>query len=413
LEQPANAPDDAPRPRNKGGRPRKNRTPETTPSQDGTMQVSAIKDELGSAANIIQLGEAYDVMQSTEVDEVSRDNSPATSRPTTSSSSETASSFGGGVARRTARPSTRTKAPVEERSTRSMDDDMMANADNQIYSSASSSNKRKRGTGTADTEPSPIIVEAPFQFDEPVPKRRRTKAPKADTSEELATDMGQRRKRKSAAAHSESGAKRAKKSTVDSINAGDDYEGEAQLSPLARKEMAAKKAQSEKSKKLSISTKARWASGGMAKAQETRRANLAIKKAAKEAAAAAAAAAAEAAGPSSNLVAIQPAPPVPFAAPAEPEPALPKQQKAPRPKTPPVEGVRPPSTRVKKPTRIAAGVDDIVDDFDDEMDEDFPSEYDRFQALASASSPGLGKRVRRPIVDLSAMMGETSDEDYY
>lgn len=413
LEQPLNAPVDTPKPRNKGGRPRKNRTRETTPSQGGTVQVSAIKDELGSAANIIQLGEADDVMQSTEVDEASRVNSPATSRPTTSSSSDTASSFGGGNARRSARASTRTKTLAREQSTRSMDDDMMANVDNPILSSASSSrDKRKRGTGTADTEPSPIIVEAPFQFDEPTPKRRRTKAPKAEASEELAAEMGQRRKRKSGATHGESVAKRPKKSILDSADAGDDYDGELPLSPLARKELAAKKAQSEKSKKLSISTKARWASGGMAKAQETRRANLAIKKAAKEAAAAAAAAAASG-SPSSNLVPIQPAPFVPFAAPAEPDPTSPRQQKAPRQKTPPIEGGRPPSTRVKKPTRIAAGLDDVVDDFDDELDEDFPSEYDRYQALTSAGSPGLGKRVRRPLVDLSAMMGETSDEDYY
>jgi hypothetical protein len=399
------APVETPKTRNKGGRPRKNRTRETTPSQDGTVLVSTVKDEHSSAANMVQLGDADDVMQSTEVEEASRGNSPATSRPSTSSSSETASSFAG--TRRSARASTRTKTLAREFSTRSADDDMMANADNSMLSSASSS-KDKRKRGTADTEPSPIIVEAPFQFDEPAPKRRRTKAPKVEVSEGLASEMGPKRKRKSVATPGESVAKRARKSFLDSADAGEAYEEDALLSPLARKELAAKKAQLEKSRKLSIRTKARWASGGMAKAQETRRANLAIKKAAKEAAAAAAAAA-EAAG-SSNLVSIQPAPPV---APAtQPEPVPSHQPILPRPKTPPVEGGRAPSTRVKKPTRIAAGLDGVVDDFDDDLD-DLASEYDRYQALTSAGSPVLGKRVRRPLVDLSAMMGETSDEDYY
>ena len=420
---------ETPKVRNKGGRPRKNRTQDTTPSQDGTVMVSTVKEEPGSGANMVQLGDADDVMQSTEVEDASRGNSPAESRPTTSSSSETASSFGG--ARRSARASTRTKTLARELSLRSADDDMMANADYLAPSSASSS-KDKRKRGTADTEPSPIIVEAPLQYDEPAPKRRRTKPPKAEFSEDPTSEMGPKRKRKSGGVHGESAVKKARKSILDSTDLGEGYDADL-LSPLARKEMAAKKAQSEKSKKLSISTKARWASGGMAKAQETRRANLAIKKAAKEAAAAAAAAEAAAAGPSSsNLVAIQPAPPMAAAAPtlapavsafppvptplaapvAEPEHTPPRQQKAHRPKTPPTDGGRAPSTRVKRPTRIAAGLDGAIDDLDDEFG-DFPSEYDRYQALTSASSPGLGKRVRRPLVDLSAMMGETSDEDYY
>jgi hypothetical protein len=77
-----------------------------------------------------------------------------------------------------------------------------------------------------------------------------------------------------------------------------------------------------------------------------------------------------------------------------------------------MDGARAPSTRVKKPTRIAAGLDGPAEDNEEGVYE-APSEYERYQALTSASSPGLGKRVRRPLVDLSAMMGETSDEDYY
>lgn len=403
---------ETPKPKNKGGRPRKNRTRETTPTQDGTVLVSTVKDEPGSAANMVQLGDADDVMQSTEVEEASRGNSPATSRPSSSSSSETASSFGGAGARRSARASTRTKTLARELSARSVDEDIIANVDNHVLSSASSA-KDKRKRATAETEPSPIVVEAPFQFNEPSPKRRRTKAPKAGgLSEEPTSEMGPKRKRKSVAAHGESGAKKAKKSVLDSAELAMEQEGGVALSPLARKELAAKKAQSEKSKKLSISTKARWASGGMQKAQETRRANLAIKKAAKEAAAAAAAAS-SAGGPSSTLVPIQPAPPVPAAAAPEPTPPT-QQQKEMREKTPSLDSNgRPPSTRVKRPTRIAAGLDGAIDDYDEELDDGFPSEYDRYQALTSAGSPGLGKRVRRPLVDLSAMMGETSDEDYY
>jgi hypothetical protein len=411
---------ETPKPKNKGGRPRKNRP------QDDTLTVSTVKEENDAAATTIQLGDADDVMQSTEVEDASPGNSPADSRPTTSSSSDTVSSFGG--ARRSARASTRTKTLNREHSLRS--DDMPPHADNFVPSSGSSS-KEKRKRGTADTEPSPIVVEAPVQYDEPAPKRRRTKAPKAELAGEYAGEMGSKRKRKSTAGHDDAVViKKPKKTNIPSAEQGEDTNSEL-LSPLARKEMAAKKVQSEKSKKLSISTKARWASGGMAKAQETRRANLAIKKAAKEAAAAAAAAeAANAGSSSSNLVAIQPAPstlsivtstpaapvsaPAPIApAPQHHEPILPKQQKPPKPTTPPTEGGRAPSTRVKRPTRIAAGLDGVVDDYDGDEDGDFPSEYDRYQALTSASSPGLGKRVRKSLVDLSAMMGETSDEDYY
>jgi hypothetical protein len=410
-------PVETPRPKNKGGRPRNYPIQETTP-QDGTVRVSTSKAEPSSTGNMVQLGDADDVIQSTEVDEASRGNSPATSRPSTSSSSESASSF---AARRSARASTRTKTIARELRARSADEYTMAKADNPSSSSTSSSrDKRKRGT--ADTEPSPIVVDAPIQFDEPTPKRRRTKTSKAegDGPEDLASQMGPKRKRKRAATQGESVAKKAKKSMRDSADAEDDEEDEGPLSPLARKEIG-KKVQSEKSKKLSISTKARWASGGMQKAQETRRANLAIKKAAKEAAAAAAAAAVAAAAAATATAATAETPetsnafpahlatPLPSA--AEPESGLPKQQRAQRQRSP-VDGGRPPSTRVKRPTRIAAGLDGIVDDYDDELD-GFPSEYDRYQALTSAGSPGLGKRVRRPLVDLSAMMGETSDEDYY
>jgi hypothetical protein len=378
--------------KNKGGRPRKDQT--QGPSQSGA-QVSPVKEEPTSAANMVQLGDADDIMQSTEVDEGSQGNSPPTSRPSSSSSFETTSSFA--TIRRSARASTRTKTLTRELNSKNVDEDFMAKGSNPSFS-PSSSFKEKRKRGTADTEPSPIVVDAPVPIDEPSAKRRRTKARKAEGPELLTPEMGPKRKRKAGPTQGESLPKKTKKYMLDPADAGAEDELLSSVPTIP-------KFQSEKSKKLSASTKARWASGGMQKAQETRRANLAIKKAAKEAAAAAAAAGT--AGPS-NPVPIQPAAPVLSYTP--PEPALPK------PKTPSqnatMDGARAPSTRVKKPTRIAAGLDGPAEDNEEGVYE-APSEYERYQALTSASSPGLGKRVRRPLVDLSAMMGETSDEDYY
>lgn len=381
--------------KNKGGRPRKDQG--AGPFVSGA-QMSEVKEEPSAAANMIQLGDADDIMQSTEVDEGSQVNSPVTSRPSSSSSFETTSSFA--TIRRSARASTRTKTLTRELNSKNADEDYMAKGSNPSYS-PSSSFKEKRKRGTAETEPSPIVVDAPVPFEEPSPKRRRTKAPKAEATELLTPDMGQKRKRKAGPTQTESVPKKAKKSMLDPVHPAGQDELLSSAPPTP-------KFQSEKSKKLSASTKARWASGGMQKAQETRRANLAIKKAAKEAAAAAAAAGT--AGPS-NPVPIQPAAPV-LSSYTPPQPVLPKP-KTPSQNTTTMDSARAPSTRVKKPTRIAAGLDGPAGDNEEDDADDAPSEYDRYQALTSAGSPGLGKRVRRPLVDLSAMMGETSDEDYY
>jgi hypothetical protein len=153
----------------------------------------------------------------------------------------------------------------------------------------------------------------------------------------------------------------------------------------------------------------------MAKAQETRRANLAIKKAAKEAAAREAAAAL--AGESFSAA---PADQVKLATPlAAAKVPSPKQQKSGKQKNLP-EATRPASTRVRKPTRIAAGLDGVAGEFEDEngnenedeLDQQFQSEYDHYQALTTAGSPVLGKRTRKPVFDLAAIMGETSEEEY-
>jgi hypothetical protein len=68
------------------------------------------------------------------------------------------------------------------------------------------------------------------------------------------------------------------------------------------------------------------------------------------------------------------------------------------------------STRVRKPTSRMLGLDGAADDEDDEADEQFRSEYDRYQALSSPKSAGLGKRVRKSFMDLSAL---GDDEDSY
>ncbi|KAK0115607.1 hypothetical protein ONS96_014055 [Cadophora gregata f. sp. sojae] len=68
------------------------------------------------------------------------------------------------------------------------------------------------------------------------------------------------------------------------------------------------------------------------------------------------------------------------------------------------------STRVRKPTRLAMGMDGTVDEED--SPHQFRSEYERYQALTSPRSPlTLGKRKRKSIMDLSAMRDDDDDDD--
>lgn len=67
------------------------------------------------------------------------------------------------------------------------------------------------------------------------------------------------------------------------------------------------------------------------------------------------------------------------------------------------------STRVRKPTRLAMGMDGAADD--EESPHQFRSEYERYQALTSPRSPlTLGKRKRKSIYDLSAMRDDDEDD---
>lgn len=70
------------------------------------------------------------------------------------------------------------------------------------------------------------------------------------------------------------------------------------------------------------------------------------------------------------------------------------------------------SGRVRKPTRAAMGYDGAGDD-EDEIEQQFASEYDHFQALTSPKSPmRLGKRQRKSLMDLSALMHSEEEEEF-
>ena len=75
---------------------------------------------------------------------------------------------------------------------------------------------------------------------------------------------------------------------------------------------------------------------------------------------------------------------------------------------------RPASTRIRKPTRIAMGLDG-VDDYDDDvesaLDEQFTTEYESYQALTSAGYSALGKRKRRSLINLREAMRSDEEED--
>ncbi|RDL32939.1 uncharacterized protein BP5553_08378 [Venustampulla echinocandica] len=272
-------------------------------------------------------------------------------------------------------------------------------------SSSTESKKRKRGADKP--EPDTVIVDAPRN--EPGPFR----PPPAPVAPAPATTAAGRKRK-------------AKEEEVD----------ESTLDPEALEKLRKRKI---KSAKLSESLRKRWQSGDMAGAMETRKATNAAKKAAKEAAAV---------GTASGSVppaapAIAPTPPAPKA--IQPQPAAlamvatetpaPKRKqsnskpatsakatgsgkgikRAPAPTLPPV---RKPSTRARRPTRNAMGMDgadDYDDDDDEEEDEElqqqFKSEYDHYQALTSPGSPILlGKRARKTKMDLQAELFDDADE---
>ncbi|TAQ87487.1 hypothetical protein B7494_g4185 [Chlorociboria aeruginascens] len=236
------------------------------------------------------------------------------------------------------------------------------------------------------------------------------------------------------------------------------------LTPAEKEEkrlaVEAKEAQDKKKRLLSESMKNRWASGGMAAAQATRRRNAANKKAEKLQAVADSDAVADntndaPAGPSQPASAqpLQPASRASSVAPtkstksarsktaatakatntkaAVPKTA-PKAKKAkatttPAPSVPTPAAVIPApaatngerrSGRIRKPTRAGLGLDG-ADDYEEEEEprSQLLSEYEHYQQISDPNSPILGKRARRPLnlsfTDDDASGDDASGDDYY
>ena len=451
-----------PGPRNRGGRQRKTSAPveledrtfeavdpeplKRNPKKRGGRRVKkeAIPDEE------LQLGEENGVLQSTEQDDGSQYTS-ADTRPTTSDSNATASTF---ASRRSARPATREKTNAREARASTIN---RRNSVQDLTVSASTSTRSKRKRNSSDTDPSPIVVQPAFtSAAEPSTKKRRARA-KQDSDDVIEaiseTTLGVptgRSKRKRRDTISESIAVAAPFALIDlapapkkrrrgtkvaepaepEIEEEDSDAGidEELLDPVAREALRKKRVKKEKSRKLSRNMKARWANGGMKEAQETRRTNNALKRSWKQQALAN-----EAAGlppppppvlvgtaPNSAPVSVptqvtseqEPETPVEVETPATttPTPAPKPSKKKNKARAPPPK--RPSSTRVKRPTRAAMGLDG-VDDEDDEIEQQFASEYDRFQALTSPKGGiKLGKRVRKSLVDLSQLMDDSDEDDF-
>jgi len=438
----AERPVSVPKPKNKGGRPKKNQ------AQGGPQ--SSVKAETASYDSAVQLGEENGVLQSTE-----------------------------------------------------------QNDGSQGHPGSMSSGRSKRKRTTAETDDSPLVVDStPAQADENSSKRRKIRATSraqsqsasqsasrsasqsaslapSQESDQLDEDVSEENlERKHSTASSNPGTasilsqqgeeegtgKKRKGGTIKSSQAPKKvkYEfpdldiDESTLDPVAREELRKAKVAMEKSRKLSESMKNRWAMGGMKKAQETRLANNALKKAAKEAEA--------------SKVPIQPTPltsiaqfatPVPLP-PAHTAPIIPKEiAPAPRkstilklpltgaPKTsatPPIKApttkvlaskasvlkinappkttaskkasakrakpAPPPpraaSTRAKKPNKSFGGFDGANDSDDGETSEtQYPSEYDTFLAL---TSPGnkvtLGKRIPKRKTESTAYVDDDEEDDF-
>lgn len=451
-----------PKPRHPGGRPRKRAVPMVAEYQafdTEEPQVFKVQPKKRGGRRIkketipdedLQLGEENGVLQSTEQDDGSQYSSAATTRPTTSDSNATVSTF---ASRRSARPSTRDKTNAREARAATV------NRRNSILEptiSAPTSGRSKRKRNSSDTDPSPIVVQPAFiPSAEPATKKRRTRTKQGsdDVIEALPGTIPEastgRSKRKRGDTINESIAVVGPPSSIDfapapkkrrrRVKQGKPVEPEVEeedsdagideesLDPIAREALRKKRVKKEKSRKLSKNMKARWASGGMKEAQETRKTNNAIKRSWKQQALAN-----EAAGlpPPPPPVLIGTAPnfaaasapaqntepgaeldtPVETPAMTTPSPATKSTKKRSRGKPAPLK--RPASTRTKRPTRVAMGLDGADDD-DDEIDQQFASEYDRYQALTSPKRPiVLGKRVRKSLVDLSQLMDDSEDDDF-
>lgn len=299
--------------------------------------------------------------------------------------------------------------------------------------------KRKRTS--ADSDQSPIVVDpAPLQAADPPPKRRRSRAPKAAFSvdEELqgSSDGKVKRKRDDSAslgamipvfkkrkARGEGVLSFPTEASKEEEDSDADIDEES-LDPVAREALRLKRIKKEKSRKLSHSMKMRWANGGMQEAQETRRANNEAKKKARRAEIAQIVRAGPAGVPNVPPINM----PVPTIAPRTATSSTSSTAPDPTPKTtvarPKVKresskkakSLPPPprrtSSRPRKPRVLGfdgADDDDEDDEEDDEIEKQFASEYDHYQALTSPGGQGLGKRARKPMVDLTTV-AYTSDD---
>lgn len=185
----------------------------------------------------------------------------------------------------------------------------------------------------------------------------------------------------------------------DMFSDSEDYTG---MDPTEAELMRKKK---RKSKKLAAATKARWANGTMKGPMEKRKATNAAKKAAKLAAkvggldgatdtaglaepVTAAAEMGEAAGPAAGEQAVQGGD------------IMSQVTGGTMEKTDPAPAPARISTRVRKPTSRAMGLDG-ADDYSDEEGGPIQSEYDQFQELSSPKGGlNLGKRARKSYVGL-------------
>lgn len=309
----------------------------------------------------------------------SRHGSESTPRPTTSSSQASDSSFG---TRRSSRPATQEKTHTRE----SKD---ILRVQEGTPQTASSKGKRKQTVNDLDTS----IVATPV----PPPKKR--KLHPAPPQNMISAEGG---------IH------------VDvPVIKGVDLDS---LDPAAREEAIRKeRVRLEKSRKLSANMKLRWATGGMKGAQETRRANNALKKAAKLM-------------NERNAESTTPWPILPQSVPSNRSSPSVKSSPSIKPMPPikpkkstivaapaPAPLPRDPSSRVRRPSRALASQSDDPENYDHEDEEEerdvqrqFTSEYEQYQALTSPAGPMvLGKRVRKPKVNLADLIGSDEYEEEY
>ncbi|KAE9368790.1 hypothetical protein N431DRAFT_428543 [Stipitochalara longipes BDJ] len=152
LDGPSNAPTEevfiAPKPKNKGGRPRKH----PVPAGGARARGGRAKKQSAVEQTAVQVGEEEEIIQSTEHDNESAFPSTSTSRPTTSSSGGTDGTFGGRQTRRT----TRGKSQAQSASV-TLEDQLGAPGPS---TSTNGRGKRNKRIITEDIQPAQFIESA-------------------------------------------------------------------------------------------------------------------------------------------------------------------------------------------------------------------------------------------------------------